>query len=277
MLSTALLAQLYPSASQQSIDAFAAQAPSLLASFEISKTQNRLHFFLAQMGHESSGLKIREEDLNYSAARMLVVWPSRFKKLSDTNGLAGNPQALANNVYGGRMGNAKPNDGWTYRGRGYIQITGRDGYQKVGAIADLPLETQPDLALDPEHALRVACAFWTWKKLNPKCDAGDFTGVTKGINGGTTGLQDRFNWLAKVQGLVPWPLSATDAASAPMSLSIARLKAIQIKLAGLGYYAGSIDGIFGAKSKAALKAYQADNGLPANGQFTAATLQHLGV
>ena len=208
MLSPDLLAQLYPSASPQSIDTFAAQAPALLAAFEISKTQNRLHFFLAQMGHESGGLKIREENLNYTGPRMMVVWPSRFKKLSDTNGLAGNPRALANNVYGGRMGNTKSDDGWTYRGRGYIQITGRDGYRQVGAIAKLPLETQPELALDPEHALRVACAFWTWKKLNPKCDGGDFTGVTKGINGGTVGLQDRFNWLAKVQGLVAFSVGS---------------------------------------------------------------------
>jgi putative chitinase len=211
---------------------------------------------------------------------MMVVWPSRFPNLASTNGFAHNPEALANKVYGGRMGNDRPGDGFKYRGRGYIQITGKDGYKEVGARAALDLVGHPEFALDPQHCLRIACAFWQWKKVNVECDQGDFVGATKRINGGTVGLQDRFDWLDKVQSIVPWPLSAAGGA-APVSdelqLSTARLKAIQIKLQGLGLYDGSIDGLFGRKSRSGLKVFQAENGLPKTGKLDQATVDKLGV
>ena len=155
MLDVTLLHRLYPSASAATLDGFAAQAGTVLPDFEITGTRNRLHFFLAQIGHESGGLRITEENLNYSAQRMMQVWPSRFPNLASTNGLAQNPQALANKVYGGRLGNTGPNDGWNYRGRGFIQITGKDGYREVGAIASFDLVRTPDMANDPANALRV--------------------------------------------------------------------------------------------------------------------------
>jgi len=277
VLTEDVLRQLYPSAAAPIIAAFASQAPALLAEFGISDRQNRLHFFLAQIGHESGGLRITEENLNYTGPRMMQVWPSRFPTLASTQGFAGNPQALANRVYGGRMGNTAPNDGWTYRGRGFIQITGKDGYQQVGQEAGLDLVANPDWPTLPEHALRVACAFWRWKNLNPKCDAGDFVGVTKRINGGTTGLQDRFNWLEKVQSLVGWPLSGGAPAGAlnEVPLGVPQLKAVQLRLRALGLYLGSIDGIFGALSRAGLKAFQAASNLPANGRLTQPTLAAL--
>lgn len=278
MLTEDVLRHLYPAASATVITAFAAQSAALLSEFEISDRQNRLHFFLAQMGHESGGLRIAEENLNYTGARMMVVWPSRFKTLASTVGLAGNPQALANNVYGGRLGNTAPNDGWTYRGRGYIQITGKDGFIEVDKIAKVGLVAHPELAADPQTALRVACSFWSWKKLNALCDSGDFTAVTKRINGGTIGLQDRLAWLAKVQSIVPWPLGGVAPANLKEEpLSIAQLKAVQVKLQALGLYSGSIDGIFGTNSRAGLKGYQIDQGLPATGRLTADTVKRLGV
>jgi len=277
MISEAVLRQLYPSAREGAVEGVVSQAGAVLSQFGISDRQNRLHFFLAQIGHESGGLRIAEENLNYTGPRMMQVWPSRFPTLASTNGLAGNPRALANNVYGGRMGNDAADDGWTYRGRGFIQITGKDGYAQVGERAGLDLVGNPDWAAKPEHALRVACAFWTWKGLNPKCDAGDFVAVTKGINGGKTGLQDRFNWLEKVQDLVAWPLNGAAPAQPEVVLGIPRLKAAQLKLRDLGLYDGSIDGIFGTRSRKGLKVYQADNGLPANGKLTQATVELLGI
>lgn len=277
MLSAEILEKLYPAAKQANIDSFAAQSSSLLPEFEISTARNRLHFFLAQMGHESGGLKVREENMNYSAARMMVVWPSRFPNLASTSGLAHNPEALANNVYGGRMGNDQPGDGWKYRGRGYIQITGKDGYRQVGSRANVDLVAKPELALDPEHCLRIACAFWQWKKVNLKCDQGDFVGATKRINGGAVGLQDRFEWLDRVQAIIPWPVTATTPAPADeIPLSTARLKTVQIRLQSLGLYAGSIDGIFGKKSRAGLKIFQAENGVPKTGKLDQATVDKLG-
>src|SRR3546814_13164545 len=86
-------------------------------------------------------------------------------------------------VYGGRMGNDSRGDGWKYRGRGFIQITGKDGYREVGARAGLDLPADPGQANEPEHCLRVACAFWDWKRINARCDAGDFVAVTRRLNG----------------------------------------------------------------------------------------------
>lgn len=205
-----VLQRLFPNAEQLHIDSWALQAPSVLAEFGILQGRNRLHFFLAQIGHESGGLKAREENMNYSAKRITQVWPKRFPTLASAAPFAHNPEALGNKVYGGRMGNDQPGDGFKYRGRGYIQITGKDGYRQVGSRIGLDLVANPQLALDPEHCLRIACGFWSWKDINPKCDEGDFVAVTKRINGGTVGLGDRRDWLRKVQQLVPWPPDGID-------------------------------------------------------------------
>jgi putative chitinase len=274
MLSSEVLRRLYPEADPATIETFAHKADELWNEFELSANRNRVHFFLAQLGHESGG-RAREENLNYSAKRMMAVWPGRFPNLASTSGLANNPQALANSVYGGRMGNVRPDDGWRYRGRGYIQITGRDGYAQVGSLAKLDLVGDPDLALAPQTCLRVACAFWAWKKLNPKCDAGDFVTVTRLINGGTLGLQDRFAWLEKVQAIVPWPASTEAKRAVEPDLSLASLKAIQLKLRSLGLYEGSIDGVFGRGSRDALKVFQADQGLAKTGRLDQATIDRL--
>ncbi|MES2944856.1 MAG: peptidoglycan-binding protein [Pseudomonadota bacterium] len=280
MLNREIFKQLYPSSPDVVITALADTSPAVLAEFGIADRQNRLHFFLAQIGHESGGQLI-EENMNYSAKRMMIVWPGRFPTIASTVGLAGNPQALANKVYGGRMGNRLgTDDGWNYRARGLIQITGRDGYQQTGAAALLPaLENQPQLAMDPGSALRLAAGFWKWKGLNAVCDTGDFVKVTKIINGGTTGLQDRFKWLDKVQSLVPWPLGGSQAAIAlpakELSLSITQIKSIQVRLKAMGLYTGSIDGIFGKLSRQALQVYQAENKLPSTGTLTQDVVDHL--
>jgi putative chitinase len=212
MLSVELLRRLYPNAPEETLAHLASQSGTVLPEFGISAGRNRIHFFLAQIGHESGGLRVREENLNYSAERMTKVWPSRFPTVSSARPFERNPEALANKVYGGRLGNDGPGDGFKYRGRGFIQITGKDGYRQVSRFAGLDLVGNPDLAADPVHALRAACAVWRWKELNPICDRGDFVAVTKRINGGTVGLQDRREWLRRVQASVPWPLpSATGA------------------------------------------------------------------
>ncbi|MFK8250570.1 peptidoglycan-binding protein [Ancylobacter terrae] len=279
MLNATVLKRLYPNADDANIAAFADQSGTLLPRFGISDQRNRLHFFLAQLGHESGGLKVRTENLNYSAARLRQVWPSRFPTLASTNGFANNPKALANKVYNGRMGNrAGSDDGWNYRGRGYIQITGRDGYREVGGRAGLDLVAKPDLAADPMQALLVACAVWDWKKVNPAADAGDFTKATKLINGGTVGLRDRFEWLDKVQSIVTWPLGGVPVPeSAEVALPLARRKSLQTALKDLGVYAGSIDGVIGTNTRKGLKIVQAEHGLPKNGLVTAETLAALGV
>lgn len=148
--------------------------------------------FLAQVGHESGGLTRWIENLNYSADALVRVWPNRF-----TPELAGQyarqPERIANKVYGGRMGNGDEasGDGWKFRGRGCIQITGRSNYAALADAAGRRLETLPAWLETPEGATVSALWFWQKNRLNRFVDAGDFVGLTKAINGGTNGLDDR--------------------------------------------------------------------------------------
>ena len=215
MLTRTQLKSVFPKAIDADIDAFLNFGEQALKSSGILDGLTRLQYFLAQLGHESNGLTSREENLNYSASRLMEIWPGRFPTLDVAQQYDRDPEKLANFVYGGRMGNVNPGDGYRYRGRGYIQLTGRDAYRDVGQIAGLDLEAHPELAAKPENAIKIACAFWTWKKINPACDAGDFTAVTKKINGGTNGLDDRIEWLTKVKSVVATAPSGTTTPPKP--------------------------------------------------------------
>ena len=145
--------------------------------------------FLGQVLHESAMLERIEENLNYSAERLTQVWPRRFPTLASARPFARNPRALANKVYGGRLGNTAPDDGWAYRGRGLIQITGRDNYRQMQHITGLPLLDEPDLLLEQEPALRASIAWW--EESVPDELLGDVMRVTRVVNGGTIGLEHR--------------------------------------------------------------------------------------
>lgn len=148
----------------------------------------RMAAFLAQIGHESGQLRNLVENLNYSADALVRTWPSRFT--SQTAGAhARKPEKVANKVYGGRMGNRpEPSgDGWKYRGRGLIQITGRDNYRAAGKALGLPLEDQPELLERPEHAVESAAWWWSAHGLNELADAGRFQDIGSIINTGKPG------------------------------------------------------------------------------------------
>lgn len=196
----ARLQAIYPRAPRASLAAFAAQAPALFARFGLDGGPRRVPFFLAQVGHESAGLTVTEERLSYSPERLMAVWPRRFPTLASARACAGQPEKLASLVYADRMGNGPPEsgDGWRYRGRGYLQITGRDNYRALSGPTGIDLIADPDRAAAPDGALLVACAFWRTHGLNELSDTGDFTAVTRRVNGGTVGLKDRRDWLAKV-------------------------------------------------------------------------------
>lgn len=256
MITLAQLTELYPRARDGYLSVFASRSQALFQEFGISQTRNRLHFFLAQIGHESGGLSIVEENMNYRAERMMQVWPSRFPTLASAQPYAHNPEKLGNFVYGNRLGNGPPasGDGFRYRGRGFIQITGKDGYKQVGDRAGLDLVANPDSAATPNEALRVACAFWRWKDLNTLCDTGDFTKVTKRINGGTVGMADRLAWLDKVgRVLAEPPATQPDAET---------VRAIQRALQARGFTGiGAADGLLGPRTAAAIKQFRLNNGL----------------
>jgi putative chitinase len=173
-------------------------------------TPRQVAAWLAQTAHESGGFVMLTENLNYSADTMAVVWPSRFAELGpdkkpkkDAKGkniankfalaLHRKPEMIANVVYANRMANGptESGDGWRYRGRGLKQLTGKDNYTRCGKGLGLDLVANPDLLLEPEGAALSAAWFWSINKCGPLADADDFVGLTKKINGGTIGLEDR--------------------------------------------------------------------------------------
>ncbi len=190
---------LAPSAKQQCLSAFDA-ADTVLAKYGINENAKRVAHFMAQILHESGALCIIKESLNYSSAkRIMAVWPKRFPTEESAQPYVKNPQALANKVYGGRMGNVDPDDGWKFIGRGLLQITGRESYEKFGKILGIDLVANPDLAADPQWSLAIACEEWKEKGCNPCADADDIQAITKKINGGLIGFDERKKWWEKTK------------------------------------------------------------------------------
>lgn len=148
----------------------------------------RIAAFLAQVGHESGQLRILVENLNYSAEALAHTWPSRFT--AQTAGVyARQPEKIASKVYGGRMGNGPESsgDGWLFRGRGLLQVTGRSNYRSAGAGLGLPLEDQPELLEQAEHAAQSAGWWWAKHGLNELADAGRIQDIGSVINTGQAG------------------------------------------------------------------------------------------
>ena len=154
-----------------------------------SAGQSDLVPFVAQMLVETQMLEKLTEDLNYSAQRLMAVWPHRFPTLTDAQFYAFNPEALANRVYGGRMGNTAPGDGWRYRGRGIPMITGKDGYQALGDLMGQDLINIPELLEQPHFALEGGIHWW--EKRIPDSLLGDTQKVSEIVNGGDVGLAQR--------------------------------------------------------------------------------------
>jgi len=149
--------------------------------------------FIGQRQHESNNFRVLEENLHYSADGLMRVWPSRFNSRVVAEAYANQPEKIANKVYAGRMGNGteETGDGWAYHGRGLIQLTGRDNYKNCGDALGLALITNPELLAMPKGACLSAGWFWNKHGLNELADAKDFETMTKRINGGTLGLDDR--------------------------------------------------------------------------------------
>jgi putative chitinase len=172
---------------------------------------------MAQISHECGAGRDVVENLNYSAGRMMQVWPSRFPTMASAAPFAGNPRALANKVYNGRMGNAVgSDDGWNFRGRGGSQTTGREGYQRVMKATGLDVVGHPEYLIDPRYFLDCAVSDFINCGCLPFAKADDVTGVTRRLNGGTIGLAERKAWLAK------WKAALRDmpAAAAPVTVPV---------------------------------------------------------
>ena len=164
----------------------------ILPEYEIN-TPQRVAAFLAQCAHESGGFVFLKENLNYRAASLRKVFPKYFPDDNIAAAYAGKPEMIANRVYANRMGNGDEasGDGWRYCGRGLIQLTGKNNYTFFAASIDIPIEEASEYLQTFEGAVQSACFFWEQNKLNQWADTGDILTLTKRINGGTIGLEDR--------------------------------------------------------------------------------------
>ena len=165
---------------------------SVLPEYEIDSSQ-RVSAFIAQCTHESGGFKRLKENLNYKWESLRKVFPKYFPTDELAQEYAHKQEQIANRVYGGRMGNGDESsgDGFRYCGRGLIQLTGKNNYTKFAESIGMAVEEVPALLETFEGAVKSACWFWKTNNLNQYADAGDILTMTKRINGGTIGLEDR--------------------------------------------------------------------------------------
>lgn len=176
---------------------------TVLPKYEINTPLRTAHF-LAQIAHESGGFKFVVENLNYSAEALYSVFRKYFPMMDLAANYARKPQQIANKVYANRMGNGdeSSNDGWNYRGRGLLQITGKTNYQTLTQETGEDFISTPENLEQPQWALTSACWFWKKRNLNKYADADDIHMVTKLINGGTNGLSNRQHYLDEFKKLL---------------------------------------------------------------------------
>ena len=191
MITRDILSVLAPT--NKNIDIWVEAMNKILPKYDIV-TPKRLAAFLAQTAHESAGFTAVRENLNYSAQGLMKTWPSRFNSATAT-AYARQPEKIANKVYANRMGNGDEasGDGWRYRGRGLIQITGKANYTKLAQYIKKTLQETIGYCETVEGAVESACFYWVSNNLNAIADTGDMTTLTRRINGGVIGLADRLD------------------------------------------------------------------------------------
>lgn len=229
-------------------------------------TAARAARLIGQCAHESIGFTRVTESLYYTTPeRLMAVWPSRFRSLAAARPFLRNPEGLANSVYGGRMGNTRPDDGWRYRGRGWLQLTGRANYARYGRLLGVDLEGEPDLAIEPSIAWSIAAVYLETRRRAGRtalewADLGNDEMVTRIVNGGLHGLGDRRQRTAAalmlLEGVLPTLRRGAEGAA------VERLQGL---LAAAGFAVGALDGDFGPKTEAAVRAFQRHAGLVADG------------
>lgn len=187
-------------------DTVITQIPDVAAKFQIN-TPLRLAHFLAQCGHESGGFKHVNENLNYSADGLKKIFPKYFAQAGLAESYARQPEKIASRVYGGRMGNGDEStkEGFKFRGRGYIQLTGKSNYAEFDKFVNEDILANPDLVAT-QYPLLSAAWFFHKNGLNAIADKGaddaTVTSVTKRVNGGTIGLPDRIKHFKEYYSLL---------------------------------------------------------------------------
>lgn len=234
----------------------------LLPKYEIN-TKSRVAMFFAQCGHESNNFTVLQENLNYSAAGLNKIFPKYFERAGrDANEYHRQPQKIANVVYANRMGNgdAASNDGYFFRGKGVIQLTGRNNVTAFANAIGKSVERTSEYLETKVGALESACWFWNVNGLNGYADRDDIVGATKRINGGTIGLADRthhYETALQILGGEYHPPSR------PTLIKVGSTgEAVAAIQSALGLDA---DGVFGEMTKAAVIEWQVANGLTGDG------------
>ena len=257
--------------------AWADAAMEILPKYEIN-TPNRIAGFFAQCGHESMNFTVLSENLNYRTETLEKLFSKYFSKAGrNAADYAKQPEKIANVIYASRMGNGDTasGDGYRFRGRGVIQLTGRDNYTAFGKSVGMTAEQVIDYVQTKKGALESACWYWASRKINAASDKSDITLMTKLVNGGTIGLEDRLKHyteaLAVLGGAVPAPITNAEAIPGVLKKGSTG-EAVKRMQAELGLEA---DGSFGPATETAVKKWQAANGLAADGIVGPKTLAKL--
>lgn len=192
MVTKEQLIKIFPHITKTDLDEICEPLNEAMKEFNID-TPQRQAMFLAQCAHESAHFKAVSENLYYRAETLLKVFPKYYKSLNEAVAHAKKPELIANKVYSNRMGNgdAASGDGYRYRGRGIIQLTGKSNYMECSKGLNVDLLKTPEYLETAVGACRSAAWFWDHNGLNSYADKGDIVGCTKRINGGTNGLTDR--------------------------------------------------------------------------------------
>jgi len=251
-------------------------------------TERRVAHFLSQCAHESGGFKRLEENLNYSAKALRAVFGRYFgdSPKRDADEYHRQPEMIANYVYMDeyrkyKMGNVNEGDGWLFRGRGLKQLTGRHNYTKFGESIDMSAEEAAEYVATPSGAIESACWFWDTNNLNDIADTDNVVKMTKKINGGNIGLEDRqkrYSHAMEVLGMSVEDLGADDSSVEDILDDIGVLRkgakgeGVKLMQEALGIGA---DGNFGPGTERALKEWQSANGLVADGVAGPATFEKL--
>ena len=282
MLTAGQFADLFPRCSDP--DGWVDAMNEVFPKYEIN-TNRRVAAFLAQCGHESGGWRTFSENLNYSAKALDAVFGKYFKKAGrDADDYARQPEKIANVVYANRMdnGDTASGDGWRYRGRGPIQLTGKHNYAKFSDDMDVDAVNNPDMVSDDkEVALMSAIWYWNSNNLNRYADSGDIKTLTKRINGGYIGLEDRIHHWEMCLEALGEDVETHHGDDEDDSFDLddigvlrkgARGEGVKMMQEALGIGA---DGIFGGGTETKLKEWQAANGLDADGIAGPSTLGKL--
>ena len=226
-------------------------------------TVDRVAGFIAQTSHESAGYSVLTENLNYSAEALNKIFPKYFKRAGrDADKYHRQPEKIANVIYANRMdnGDTDSGDGWRFRGGGILQLTGRYNYTQFGKAEDKTAEEATEFVRSPIGALASACWFWDTNNINKYCDNQDITGMTKRINGGTIGLEDRKKHYAHALEVLGGHYTPRE------TYETVRLGSKGPTVVKLQETLGlTADGIFGKGTEAKLKGWQSLRGLTPDG------------